>query len=156
MGSATCELKVAIKGRGKLELKLHSPELGLPLARYSVLDASAAGQSDWQIISLPTEQMRGVNDFYLVFTPWDEGATCRVAWLEFKAPEKQPTGRVKVQMENELVNLNTNQIKARFTIVNNGPVPVNLASVQLRYYYTRDAVGAQNLATLGVPFPRRW
>lgn len=153
MGSATCELKVAIKGRGKLELKLHSPELGLPLARYSVLDASTAGQGDWQIISLPTEQMRGVNDFYLVFTPWDEGATCRVAWLKFKAPEKQPTGRVKVQMENELVNLNTNQIKPRFTIVNNGPVPVNLASVQLRYYYTRDAVGAQEFSYTGGTLP---
>lgn len=153
LGTATCELKVAFTGRGKLELKLHSPDLGLPLARYSVLDEATASQGAWQIISLPTEQVRGVNDFYLVFTPWDEGAACRVAWLEFKAPAKLPSGQIKVQMENELENLNTNQIKTRFTIVNNGRVPVNLATVQVRYYYTRDTAGPQEFSYTGGSLP---
>ena len=153
MGTATCELKVAISGRGKLELKLHSPDLGLPLARYPVLDESSAGKDLWQTISLPTEQVRGVNDFYLVFTPWEEGATCRVAWLEFKPPAKLPTGQIKVQMENELVSLNTNQIKPRFTIVNNGRVPVNLAAVLIRYYYTMDAAGPQEFSYTGGSLP---
>lgn len=153
MGPATCELKVAIKGRGKLELKLHSPDLGLPLARYSVVDAATAGQGVWQTISVPTAPVRGVNDFYLVFTPWDEGATCRVAWLAFKAPDKQPAGRIKVQMANGDTRVDTNQIKLCFTIVNNGSVPVNLAEVQIRYYYTRDGAGPQEFSYTGGTLP---
>jgi len=58
-----------------------------------------------------------------------------------------------VQMENERVGLGPNQIKARFTIINNGPVPVDLADVQLRYYYTRDSVGPQEFSYTGGSLP---
>ena len=152
-GTATCELRVAAQGRGKLELVLHGPVLGLPLARYSILAEEGTTGESWKTVVLPTEQIRGVNDFYLVYTPWDEGAYCKVESLEFKAPVKLPSGKIKVQMETASPNTNTDQIKLKFSIVNTGEVPVNLAEVKLRYYYTFEGTGGQEFTCSGGSLP---
>lgn len=152
-GAETCELRVAVRGRGKLEFRLNSAMLGTPIARYSVLEESTSAEEVWENISIPTEKARGVNDLYLVFIPWDEGAYCKVDWVEFKPAVKPPAGRIKVQAKNETVSVTTNQIKPNIKIVNNGSVPVNLAEAKIRYYYTLDAVGQQEFKYTGGSVP---
>ncbi|NLY90575.1 MAG: carbohydrate-binding protein [Firmicutes bacterium] len=152
-GTASCELRVHTQGRGKLEIMLHNPVIGLPLARYSVLAEDDTAEETWKTVVLPTEQVRGVNDFYLVYTPWDEGAFCKVDWLEFKAPEKIPLGKIKVQMTTTTTALTTNELKPEFKIINSGEVPVNLAEVKVRYYYTMDGTGSQAFTYSGGSLP---
>ncbi|HEY8344615.1 MAG TPA: carbohydrate binding domain-containing protein [Bacillota bacterium] len=152
-GTETCELRVAVRGRGKLEFRLNSAMLGTPVARYSVLEESTSAEEVWQEISIPTEKARGVNDLYLVFIPWDEGAYCKVDWVEFKPAVKPPAGRIKVQAKNEIVDTTTKQIKPSFKIVNNGSVPVDLAEVKVRYFYTLEATGEQEFTYAGGSVP---
>lgn len=141
-GAATCDLRVAVSGRGKLEIRLDSPTLGTTIGRYSVLETEKKSaswkQTVWESITIPMEKARGVHDFYLVFTPWDPGAFCKLNWLEFKAPVKPPAGKIKVQMENGTLDAKTNKITPRFKIINTGTVPVDLEKVKIRYFYTLD------------------
>lgn len=152
-GTETCDLRVAVSGRGKLEFRLNSSMLGTPIAKYSVLEASTSAEEVWQNISVPTEKARGVNDLYLVFIPWDEGAYCKVDWVKFKAPTKPLPGQIRVEMKNEIVSATTDQIKPRFKIVNNGSVPVNLEEVKIRYYYTFDGIEKQQFEYAGGSLP---
>lgn len=146
-GAATCDLRIAVYGRGKLELLLSSPTLGTPIGRCSFIvtgkNSDSWQKTVWETVSIPVEKVRGVNDFYVVFTPWDQGSTCKLNWLEFKAPGKPPAGKIKIQMENQTVEAKTNKITPRFKIVNIGTVPVNLEKVKIRYFYTLDSVTPQ-------------
>ncbi len=156
-GPATCDLRIAIYGRGKLELLLDSPTLGATIGRYSFTASgkkSASRQKTvWETVSIPVEKVRGVNDFYIVFTPWEQGATCKLNWLEFKAPGKPPAGKIKIQLENKAVDVITNQITPHFKIVNTGTVPVNLEKVKLRYFYTLDSETPQQFEYNGGSIP---
>ncbi len=156
-GAATCDLRVAVYGRGKLELLLGSSTLGTPIGRYSFTakenKPAPWKNTVWETISIPMEKVRGVHDFYVVFTPWDEGATCKVNWLELKAPVKPPTGKIKVQMENETVVAKTKMINPHFKIVNTGTVPVNLEKVKVRYFYTHDSEAPQKFEYSGGSIP---
>ncbi len=156
-GAATCELRIAVSGRGKLELLIGSPNFGTPIGRYSLTVAGEKSPSwqktVWQTVSIPVEKIKGVNDFYVVFTPWDQGSSWKLNWLEFKAPTKPPAGKIKIQMENQTVDTKTNQITPRFKIVNTGTVPVNLEKVKLRYFYTLDSEAPQQFAYSGGSIP---
>ncbi len=156
-GAATCDLRIAVYGRGKLELLLDSPTLGTPIGKYSF---TATGKKSgswhktaWETVSIPVEKVRGVKDFYVVFTPWDQDSTCKLNWLEFKAPLKPPAGKIMIQMENQTVDTKTNQITPRFKIVNSGTVPVNLEKVKLRYFYTLDSEAPQRFEFSGGSIP---
>lgn len=146
-GPATCDLRVAVSGRGKLELMVGSPTLGTVIGRHS-FTATAKKPAPWkntlwETVSIPMQKVRGVNDFYLVFTPWDEGSSCKVNWLEFKAPIKPPAGKIKLQMENGTIDAKTDKITPHLKIINTGTVPVNLEKVKIRYFYTIDSQVAQ-------------
>lgn len=99
------------------------------------------------------EKVRGVNDLYLVFTPWDQGSTCKLKWLEFKAPGKPPAGKIKIQTKHQTIDVETDQIRPCFKIVNTGTVPVNLAKVKLRYFYTLDSEAPQKFEYSGGSIP---
>lgn len=156
-GAATCDLRVAVTGRGKLELKIGSAILGTSIGRYSFTATDKKPtpwkKTVWETISVPVEKVRGVNDFYVVFTPWDQGSTCKLNWLEFKAPVKPPAGKIKIQMKNESIDLKTNVIKPHFKITNNGTVPVSLDKVKVRYFYSLDSKTAQQFEYSGGSIP---
>jgi glucuronoarabinoxylan endo-1,4-beta-xylanase len=156
-GAATCDLRISVSGRGKLELKLGSATLGTVIGKYSFTATETKPtpwmKTVWETISIPVEKARGVNDFYVVFTPWDQGSTYKLNWLEFKAPVKPPAGKIKIQMKNESIDVKTNTIKPYFKIINNGTVPVNLEKVKVRYFYTLDSIAAQQFEYGGGSIP---
>lgn len=157
-GAATCNLRIAVSGRGKLELLLGDPTFGTLVGRYSFTGAERKSASwkktIWETVSIPVEKVRGVNDLYLVFTPWDQGASCKLNWLEFKAPLKPPAGKIKIQMENKITAITTEKITPSFKIVNTGTVPVNLEQIKLRYFYTSDSEAPQQFEYSGGSIPK--
>ena len=155
--AATCDLKIAVYGRGKLELLLDNPKLGASIGKHSftsnVKKPVSWKKTVWETVSIPVEKLRGVKDFYVVFTPWDQDSACKLNWLEFKAPIKPPAGKIKIQMENKTITATTNKITPRFKIVNTGTVPVNLEKVKVRYFYTLDSEAKQQFECSGGSIP---
>jgi len=149
-GPDTCDVRVFMSGRGKVDLILNSPMLGTVLGQYTVVDETISQEPVWESITIPTAKVRGVHDLYLAFTPWDDGAFCKVDWFEFKGEVKPPAGKIKVQMENTVASSKTKEISPSFKIVNIGSVPVSLEDVKIRYYYTNDSVKKQQVECYGV------
>lgn len=151
-GTATCEIKIAEGyGSGKLDLLLDS-SMGDPIGKYVIKATekkSVSGKIDWKIVSIPTERVKGIHDLYLVFTPWDTGASCKLNWLQFKAAVIPPSGKIKVQMINKIIVDETNIMKPYFKIVNTGSIPIKMDSIKIRYYYTPDSDASQEFECKG-------
>ncbi|MGB8451132.1 MAG: X2-like carbohydrate binding domain-containing protein [Anaerocolumna sp.] len=52
-------------------------------------------------------------------------------------------GNLEVQMYNNGTAASTNSLSPQFNIINNGSVPVDLAALKLRYYYTLEGTASQ-------------
>lgn len=54
------------------------------------------------------------------------------------------TGDLKVQMVNGVLSPTSNTISARIKLINTSDRPIDLSTVKLRYYYTKDGTQQQN------------
>lgn len=64
--------------------------------------------------------------------------------VDSSAAPPPPSGSVRVQMFNATQGT-SNSIMPRFRIYNTGSAPIALSDVKLRYYYTENGTGSQNI-----------
>lgn len=91
------------------------------------------------------KQDTGTLDLQFVFSAGRQ-ATLTVTITDSSAvtPPQPTSGEVSVQMFNANTQTTTNGIMPRFRVVNTGTEPVDLSTVKIHYYYTKDGTQEQN------------